>query len=203
MSAQTKSASARPLAALLAHLDSSGRRPAPGGGVDPALLEAAAEAARRAGYAEGLAEGERRLAEERLRAARAAETRLAEAREAWTREEAGPLAERITQALATLESDLVEGAAATLRPLLPTLLAEAASRRMAEEIRRLVGGAGEEAALRVVAPADLIARLRAALGETAGVDFVEGADVDAVAALGRSRIETRLAAWAARLAAQE
>ncbi len=203
MSAQTKSASARPLAALLAHLDSPGRRAAPGGGVDPALLEAAAEAARRAGYAEGLAEGERRLAEERLRAARAAETRLAEARAEWAGEEAAPLAARIADALAAIEAELVEGVAATLRPLLPALLAEAASRRMAEEIRRLLGGVGEEAALRVLAPADLLARLRAALGETAGVDFVESEGVDAVAALGRSRIETRLSAWAARLAAPE
>lgn len=193
--------SGRPLASLLAHLDAGGRRaaPTPLGGVDPALIEAAAEAARRAGYAEGLAEGERRLAGERLRAAETLTTRLQDERADWTRDQAELLAARLTDAFAGIETRLVEAVAATLRPLVAARVAEAALDRMADEIRRLLGASDEGAAITLSAPADLIAGLRARLGAAAGVDFVERDTVDAEATLGRTRVETRLAAWAERL----
>ncbi|MBL8588097.1 MAG: hypothetical protein JNK46_06170 [Methylobacteriaceae bacterium] len=194
--------SARPLASLLATLDSGGRRVEPAR-IDPALIEAAAEAARRVGYEEGLAEGERRFAAEKLRVAQAAAENLAAARAAWAGEESAALRARVDEALAEIERRLLEGAAAALRPVVAEAVARLAVERLAVEAARLLAAAEGEAVLRIVAPADMMASLRERFGESPRVECVVGEGPDAVASLGRAVVETRLARWAGRLLAPE
>lgn len=200
----------RPLSSVLVDL----APPRPTAAPTPAAIEERIEAARRESYAQGRAEAEAE-AQARLEAlgAQAQAERLAalaEARALWAQAEGEALARRIEAAFGALRDGLEEDVAAALRPLAAAEAARQAARMMADEIARLLAaGAADARPLEIAGPADLLAAIRAALAAGPGVDaddprlaFVEAAGADAVARLGRLRIETRFASLADALAGE-
>jgi hypothetical protein len=177
----------------------------------PEALEDPIEAARREGYALGRAEAQAEAqsqiedADARAEAERLAA--LAQARALWAQAEGEALAQRIEAAFGALRGEIENGVAAALRPLALREAGKRAAEAMAEEVARLLAaGAADDKALEIAAPPDLIEALRVALRAAHGVEaddprirFVAAAGADAVAKLGRLRVETRLAGLTRRL----
>jgi hypothetical protein len=188
----------RPLAAVLADHGATRAPGAAAGG------ETHLETARRESYARGRAEAEAEASAQLERLAAEAEARrlaaLAEARALWTQAEGETLAQRIEAAFGALSGEIEKGVVAALRPIAERDAAQRAAQLMAQEIARLLAaGAADARPLEIAAPADLLAAIRRAL-RGAGPEqddprlvFVEAPGADAVAKVGRLRLETRLA----------
>ncbi len=163
----------------------------------PPDLDAIYESGRQAGLAEARAEAEAAAA----RQAQAAEAALEQARLAWTEAVAMPLATELPRALDALAERLAETTGRLLRPFLEGELRDAASRALIDQIRPLLSG-GDGAVIRVSGPADLLATLRGVFSAGTPVEFAETEAVDVSIVLGETVIETRIAAWVARLRGQ-
>lgn len=163
----------------------------------PPDLDAIYENGRQAGLAEARAEAEAVAARE----AQAAEAALEQARLAWTEAVAMPLAAEFPRALDALAERLAETTGRLLRPFLEGELRDAASRALIDQIRPLLSG-GDGSLIRVSGPADLMATLRGVFPAGTPVEFAEIEAVDVSIVLGETVIETRIAAWVARLRGQ-
>ena len=155
----------------------------------PPDLDAIFENGRQAGLAEARAEAQAAAA----RQTQAAETALEQARLAWTEAVATPLAAELPRALEALGESLAETTGRLLRPFLERELSDAASRALIDQIRPLLSGGG---------PASLLATLRGVFPAGTAVKFAETEAVDVSIVLGETVIETRIAAWVARLRGQ-
>lgn len=146
----------------------------------------------------GLAEARTEAREQALRLQQDAAATLEQARQDWAEETASLLAARIPDALATLGENLADVTGRLLRPFLESELADAASRALIDQIRPLL--AGEDGALiRVSGPARLLDTLRQVFPAHGNVAFSETEDTDVSIVVGDTTIETRIAAWVARL----
>ena len=159
----------------------------------PPDLDAIFENGRQAGLAEAQAAAARQT--------QAAETALEQARLAWTEAVATPLAAELPRALEALGESLAETTGRLLRPFLERELSDAASRALIDQIRPLLSG-GDGALIRVSGPASLLATLRGVFPAGTAVKFAETEAVDVSIVLGETVIETRIAAWVARLRGQ-
>ncbi len=160
----------------------------------PPDLDAIYESGRQAGLAEARAEAEAAAA----RQAQAADAALEQARLAWTEAVATPLATELPRALDALAERLAETTGRLLRPFLEGELRDAASRALIDQIRPLLSG-GDGSLIRVSGPAD---PLRGVFPAGTPVEFAETEAVDVSIVLGETVIETRIAAWVARLRGQ-
>lgn len=163
----------------------------------PPDLDAIFENGRQAGLAEARAEAEAAAA----RQAQEAEAALEQARLAWTEAVATPLADELPRALDALTNSLAETTGRLLQPFLERELRDAASRALIDQIRPLLSG-GDGALIRVSGPADLLATLRGVFPAGTPVEFTQTEAVDVAIVLGETVIETRIAAWVARLRGQ-
>lgn len=163
----------------------------------PPDLDAIYESGRQAGLAEARAEAEAAAA----RRAQAAEAALEQAKLAWTEVVATPLATELPRALDALAERLAETTGRLLRPFLEGELRDAASRALIDQIRPLLSG-GDGSLIRVSGPAELLATLRGVFPAGSPVEFTETEAVDVSIVLGETVIETRIAAWVARLRGQ-
>lgn len=166
-----------------------------------AALEARLDAARDAMRA--LMDAEKLSELQRADAAHA-EALMAAVAEATARrdvEEGGIVAAQITAAMQSLHGSLAEQLASTLRPLLVEAAAARAVAALVETVQRLLSDV-DCPAMTIRGPEGLMTALEAALGST-GVTFVVTAGDEVTVAADGIRIETRLAAALAALAATE
>jgi hypothetical protein len=190
--------SARTLASVLADFDAGPDEPeaASGAGYPPESgpIDALA-AARHEGFEAGLAKA-RALAQQDMQAEAG---RALSERALWTETESRLLSLKIDAGLANITTAICDQLAQTLRPVIFDAVAKRAVETMAEEVRALLADA-DAATVKISGPDDLIAALREKLSDCATrIDFQAVPGVDAIATLSHARIETRLAAWRARL----
>jgi hypothetical protein len=162
------------------------------------------EAARASGFASGEAAAkavlEARHAEDRETWAR----KLEAERQAWVRAEGEMLAQRLAAGLAEIETRVAQ---ATARVLEPFLRAELRRQVIADLQAQLETLLARDAGISVTiaGPADLLEQLRERLaGRLAGnageVTYLPNGEPDVRIIAGRTILETRLGAWAARIA---
>lgn len=121
------------------------------------------------------------------------------ARRAWAEEEATVLAKAVSAAMADLKAQIAETAAAALRPFLAEGAREMALRDLIEQLGRILTDPNHPA-LTISGPADLLARVSAALAYDAGsVSFRPDGHPDVRVVAGTTIIETRIQEWIARL----
>lgn len=164
----------------------------------PPDLDAIFASGREAGLAEARAEAEARVAALRQEAHDALQNALADAGRRWAEEVATPLATQVPEALDALGERLADATGRLLRPFLDSELRDAASRALIDQIRPLL--AGEDGVLiRVSGPTALLETLRHVLPARCAAEFVETDATDVTVVAGETTIETRIAAWVARL----
>jgi len=160
----------------------------------PPDLDAIFESGRKAGLAEARAEAEMQSASLQ----REATATLEEARQSWADEVAGRLSAEIPRAIQALGESLSDATGRLLRPFLEGELHDAACRALIDQIRPLL--AGEDGMLiRVSGPAILLDTLRQVFPTGCAVEFTENQAIDVTILAGETMIETRIAAWVARL----
>ena len=145
--------------------------------------------------AEAEAECERLRAEDRVRF----EEELAENRRNWADTEGARLAERVTEALADLETRIADSAARAIGPFLATPLRTKAVDDLGKTLVALLD-AREHPNLQVTGPQDLLERIRTHLGErAASIAFCASASTDVRVTADSTVIETQLRSWLDRL----
>ncbi|KRE15757.1 hypothetical protein ASE63_16075 [Bosea sp. Root381] len=160
----------------------------------PPDLDAIFASGRQAGLAEARAEAEAQLAALRQEAAAS----LEEARQRWAEEVATPLTTQVPEALDALGERLADATGRLLRPFFDSELRDAASRALIDQIRPLLAG-DDGMLIRVSGPAALLETLRHVFPAGCAVEFVENDATDVRIVAGETTIETRIAAWVARL----
>lgn len=165
-----------------------------------------AEEARAAGEAAGRAAAEAEFAEREAQHAAALEALRGEAevaraqavalaRETWCAEQAELMETKLADAFAALEQDLSRAIAACLAPFLEERTRQLAVDEFGAALKTL---AGQEALVRLEAPADLIAALKARPGGLpGGIDAQVADHGDLLATAGGTLIESALARWLA------
>ncbi|GGG37224.1 hypothetical protein [Chelatococcus composti] len=140
--------------------------------------------------------------EEKLRVEREQfQQQLAAARAEWARNEGQVLAEAIHVAFNAMQSRLSTALARTLTPFLEQAQRERALAALADAVRTLAETTQHEL-IEISAADDLAAALAGHLGDlAAAVRFVPGTGPDVRVVADDTVIETRLAEWAAELAA--
>jgi len=157
----------------------------------PPKLEEAYAKGYEAGKAEGLAELEDRLEENRAYHARQLELE----RLTWTSREAEKLAEQIADGFGEIRARLSEATARILRPFLRELIQRQAISELVDELDMLLG-ADEGITLEISGPEDLLDRLREKLeGRNLSVLFAINDDVDLRIVIGQTILETCLGTW--------
>lgn len=120
-------------------------------------------------------------------------------RRAWTEEEAGVLAAALATAMAEVRTRIADTVAQALRPFLAERAVEQAIDGLAAQIRRVLADP-DHPVLTVSGPADLLARVSAALAAEAGaVSFQPDDRPDIRVVAGTTLLETRIQDWLGRL----
>jgi len=164
------------------------------------VVSARIEAAQAAGFASGKAAA-MAILDARLKDQRAEfERELTSEREAWVAGEAERLATRLTGGLGELEQRLAETTARVLEPFLRAELRRQAIADLRAELEVLLrkdAGIG----ISVAGPEDLLQALRDRLsGTSCAVTYLANTEPDVRIAAGQTILETRLEAWAAKIA---
>jgi hypothetical protein len=196
--------SATPAASYLMEFGRDGgmappRRAADGAVADPGDTASRIEAAHASGFDSGRAAAmaalEARLEEERAASAR----QLAAARQAWAAQEGERLALQLSAGLDELQARLSEATARVLEPFLRAELRRQAIASLGLELEALLArdpGIG----ISVTGPEDLLEALRDRLSGTAcAATYLTSGEPDVRILAGETILETRLAAWAAKI----
>ncbi|WP_442756302.1 hypothetical protein ACNHKD_06715 [Methylocystis sp. JAN1] len=131
----------------------------------------------------------------RLRAEKDAhESRLSLAREEWTHAEAGRLGRRFLEALEAAFAELRADVARVVAPFLSEAFQKKALDELTQAVRQAISDT-RDPVLRLAGPEDLIEKVASALGADVAVNLTASGDVDVIADLSPSKIETRLAEW--------
>lgn len=167
----------------------------------PPDLEAVAAAARAAGRLEGEARAAQ-AAQAAIAAERdAAAAALAEARRHWVEAESATLASAFADQARMLETRLAHGLSRVLRPFLAEALRQEALRDVRAIVSTLLSD-DQSGTLVVSGPADLVQALAERLDLPPGrLAFAPGGTPDLRIVTNGTVIETRLQAWAERVAA--
>ncbi|MBB5751014.1 hypothetical protein [Prosthecomicrobium pneumaticum] len=163
-----------------------------------AIAEAAAAEGRRAGEAAARQAFERQRAEDQARL----EERIAAERKSWSEREGDGLARALEAGLAGLERTLCDRLARVVEPFLAPAMRNRALDELAGLIRAAIA-AENMPLLRVSGAPDLIDALRARLAADAPVTFEPASGAEVTVTAGATLLETRIAAWLARLGEQE
>jgi hypothetical protein len=152
----------------------------------------------RRGFAAGVAEGEAKLAEERVRSA----IRLGEERAKWSDQQAVAIVNGFTSACRELETNIASSVARILQPFLTEAVRDKAVAALVEQISALTCNSPVPV-FRISGPAELLDLVKAQL-ETerrTGIEYqvTDASDVRVVA--DQTVIETQISVWTERLKA--
>ncbi|MDN4999808.1 hypothetical protein ACFQZO_02765 [Bradyrhizobium sp. GCM10027634] len=154
------------------------------------------EDAYRRGHTAGLAEGEAKLAEERVRSA----IRLGEERAKWSDQQAVAIVNGFDAACREIESNIASSVARILLPFLAEAVRDKAIGSLVEQISALTSNSPVPA-FRVTGPSELIDLVRTQLnlaGRT-GVEYQSADTVEVRVLADQTAIETQISTWMDRL----
>jgi|GEM_PF-5321638 len=150
----------------------------------------------RRGHAAGVAEGEARLAEERVRSA----IRLGEERAKWSDQQAATIVNGFETACREIETNIASSVARILLPFLTEAVRDKAIESLVEQIATLTGNSPVPV-FKVTGPSELLDLVKAQLEKArrTGIAY-EAADTFEVRVVAdQTVIETQISAWSERL----
>lgn len=150
----------------------------------------------RRGHAAGVAEGDARLAEERVRSA----IRLGEERAKWSDQQAVAIVSGFEAACREIETNIASSVARILLPFLADAVRDKAIGSLVEQISALTGNSSVPA-FKVTGPSELLELVKTQLeaSRRTGIAY-EAADTFEVRVVAdQTVIETQIAAWSERL----
>src|SRR5581483_3625870 len=152
--------------------------------------------AHRRGYTAGLAEGEAKLAEERVRSA----IRLGEERAKWSDQQAVAIVNGFDTACREIESNIASSVARILLPFLAEAVRDKAIGSLVEQIAALTSNS-PVSVFRVTGPSELIDLVRTQLNRVGrtGVEYQSADTVEVRVLADQTTIETQIATWVERL----
>lgn len=154
------------------------------------------EDAYRRGHSAGLAEGEAKLAEERVRSA----IRLGEERAKWSDQQAVAIVNGFDSACREIESNIASSVARILLPFLADAVRDKAIGSLVEQISALTSNSPVPA-FRVTGPSELIELVRTQLNLAgrSGVEYQSADTVEVRVLADQTKIETQISTWMDRL----
>jgi flagellar biosynthesis/type III secretory pathway protein FliH len=154
------------------------------------------EDAYRRGHTAGLAEGESKLAEERVRSA----IRLGEERAKWSDQQAVAIVNGFDTACREIESNIASSVARILLPFLADAVRDKAIGSLVEQIAALTSNSPVPV-FRVTGPRDLIdlVRTQLDLAGRSGVEYQSADTVEVRVLADQTTIETQISTWVDRL----
>ena len=154
------------------------------------------EDAYRRGHTAGLAEGEAKLAEERVRSA----IRLGEERAKWSDQQAVAIVNGFDAACREIESNIASSVARILLPFLADAVRDKAIGSLVEQISALTSNSPVPA-FRVTGPSELIdlVRTQLNLAGRSGVEYQSADTVEVRVLADQTTIETQISTWMDRL----
>lgn len=150
----------------------------------------------RRGHTAGLAEGEAKLAEERVRSA----IRLGEERAKWSDQQAVAIVNGFDSACREIESNIASSVARILLPFLADAVRDKAIESLVEQISMLTSNSPVPA-FRVTGPSELIdlVRTQLNLAGRSGVEYQSADSVEVRVLADQTTIETQISTWMDRL----
>jgi len=150
----------------------------------------------RRGHAAGLAEGDAKLAEERVRSA----IRLGEERAKWSDQQAVAIVNGFDAACREIESNIASSVARILLPFLAEAVRDKAIGSLVEQISTLTSNSPVPA-FRVTGPSELIdlVRTQLTLAGRTGVEYQSADTVEVRVLADQTTIETQISIWMDRL----
>ena len=154
------------------------------------------EDAYRRGHAAGVAEGDARVAEERVRSA----IRLGEERSKWTDQQAVAIVSGFEAACREIETNIASSVARILLPFLADAVRDKAIGSLVEQIAALTGNSPAPA-FKVTGPSELLDLVRTQLeaARRTGIEYEAAETVEVRVVADQTVIETQIAAWGERL----
>ena len=167
--------------------------PAPAAEAAPANL---LDDAYRRGYAAGLAEGDAKLAEERVRSA----IRLCEERAKWSDQQAVAIVSGFDAACREIETNIASSVARILLPFLADAVRDKAIGSLVEQIAALTGSSPVPV-FKITGPGELLDLVRAQLeaSRRTGIEYEAAETFEVRVVADQTVIETQISAWADRL----
>jgi hypothetical protein len=150
----------------------------------------------RRGHAAGLAEGEAKLAEERVRSA----IRLGEERAKWSDQQAVAIVNGFAAACRELETNVAGSVARILQPFLIEAVRDKAIAVLVEQISALTSSSSVPV-FRITGPRDLLDPVRAQLdaAQRTGIEYQVADVIEIRLVADQTVIETQISTWADRL----
>src|SRR3954451_23022631 len=150
----------------------------------------------RRGHAAGVAEGESRIAEERVRSA----IRLGEERAKWSDQQAVAVVSGFDTACREIESNVASSVARILLPFLADAVRDKAIGALVEQIAALTSNSPVPV-FRVTGPGDLIDMVKAHLDAASrtGIEYQAAETVEVRVLADQTTIETQISIWIDRL----
>ncbi|MBR0819439.1 hypothetical protein [Bradyrhizobium liaoningense] len=154
------------------------------------------EDAYRRGHAAGVAEGDARVAEERVRSA----IRLGEERAKWSDQQAAAIVGGFETACREIETNIASSVARILLPFLAEAVRDKAIGSLVEQIAALTGNSPVPV-FKVTGPGELLDLVRSQLqtARRTGVEYEAAETFEVRVVADQTVIETQIAAWSERL----
>ncbi|MBW7972145.1 hypothetical protein [Bradyrhizobium sp. BR 10289] len=150
----------------------------------------------RRGHAAGVAEGDARVAEERVRSA----IRLGEERSKWSDQQAAAIVSGFETACREIETNIASSVARILLPFLADAVRDKAIGSLVEQIAALTGNSPMPV-FKVTGPSELLDLVRTQLeaSRRTGIEYEAAETVEVRVVADQTVIETQIAAWGERL----
>ncbi|BBO03434.1 MULTISPECIES: hypothetical protein [Bradyrhizobium] len=150
----------------------------------------------RRGHAAGVAEGDARLAEERVRSA----IRLGEERAKWSDQQAVAIVSGFETACREIETNIASSVARILLPFLTEAVRDKAIGSLVEQIAALTGNSSVPA-FKVTGPSELLDLVKTQLeaSRRTGIEYEAADTLEVRVVADQTVIETQITAWSERL----
>ncbi|APG09005.1 hypothetical protein M2175_002322 [Bradyrhizobium elkanii] len=154
------------------------------------------EDAYRRGHAAGVAEGDARVAEERVRSA----IRLGEERAKWSDQQAATIVSGFETACREIETNIASSVARILLPFLADAVRDKAIGSLVEQIAALTGNSPVPV-FKITGPGELLDLVRSQLqtARRTGIEYEAAETFEVRVVADQTVIETQIAAWSERL----
>ncbi|MCA1409972.1 hypothetical protein I6F30_02170 [Bradyrhizobium sp. NBAIM20] len=176
-----------------AHTQLQAQSPAPATEAPPVNL---LDDAYRRGHAAGVAEGDAKLAEERVRSA----IRLGEERAKWSDQQAVAIVSGFEAACREIETNIASSVARILLPFLADAVRDKAIGSLVEQIAALTGSSSAPA-FKVTGPSELLDLVKTQLeaSRRTGIAYEAAETLEVRVVADQTAIETQISAWSERL----
>ncbi|MDA9546314.1 hypothetical protein ACM43_18130 [Bradyrhizobium sp. CCBAU 45321] len=176
-----------------AHTQLQAQSPAPATEAPPVNL---LDDAYRRGHAAGVAEGDAKLAEERVRSA----IRLGEERAKWSDQQAVAIVSGFEAACREIETNIASSVARILLPFLTDAVRDKAIGSLVEQIAALTGSSSAPA-FKVTGPSELLDLVKTQLeaSRRTGIAYEAAETLEVRVVADQTVIETQISAWSERL----